>query len=168
MFGVFLLLRKENLFDYYLIQLYVLCTSGQVSMLISFTNVHMYIRDSTIGSINNNNVVGSGGHSYTMNTFFMFFHYHSKQSNYLQIHNGYNSLQAGVHAVKSLIFCVVIYRSLFVLSSVVIVLSVLRSMASNYSFGIFKLFSCIKMSFVASWDDSVPIWVFLNHTRKFD
>jgi hypothetical protein len=46
------------------------------------------------------------------------FYYHSKQSNYLEINNGYNSLLAGVRAVKSLVFCVVICRSLFIILSV--------------------------------------------------
>ena len=48
--------------------------------------------------------------------------------------------QCRVHVARSLVFCVVFYRPLFVLLA--IVLSVLlRITASEYPFGIFKLFS---------------------------
>jgi hypothetical protein len=42
--------------------------------------------------------------------------------------------------LQSLVFCLVFYRSLFVLFLLVIVLSVLWFTASDYLFGIFKLF----------------------------
>jgi hypothetical protein len=44
---------------------------------------------------------------------------------------------SGVRVARSLVFCVMICRSLFVLS--VIVLSILRFTDSEYTFGIFKL-----------------------------
>ena len=47
----------------------------------------------------------------------------------------------GVRIVQSLFLCVVFCRSLFVLFLLAIVLSVLRSAASDFPFGIFKLFS---------------------------
>ena len=45
-----------------------------------------------------------------------------------------------VLVARSVFFCVMFYRSLFVLFRLAIVLSVLRFTASDYAFGIFKLF----------------------------
>jgi len=47
---------------------------------------------------------------------------------------------SGVRVVRSLVFCVMFYISLFVLFA--IVLSVLRLTASDYPFGFFKHFLC--------------------------
>ena len=46
---------------------------------------------------------------------------------------------SGVRVARSLVFCVMFCRSLFVLFHLAIVLSVFRFMASEYPFGTFKL-----------------------------
>ena len=56
---------------------------------------------------------------------------------------------SGVRFARSLIFCVMFCKSLFVLYLLAIVLFVLRFMASDYSFGFFKLF--LVMLFNAKW-----------------
>ena len=52
---------------------------------------------------------------------------------------------SGVHVARSLVFCVMLCGSLFVLFHLTIVLSVLRFMASGYFVGIFNLFFMEKM-----------------------
>jgi hypothetical protein len=47
---------------------------------------------------------------------------------------------SGVRVTRSLVFCVMFCRSLFVLFLLAIVLSVLRFTDSDYPFGVFKLF----------------------------
>jgi len=56
-----------------------------------------------------------------------------------------NQVLSGVHVARSLVFCVMLCGSLFVLFHLAIVLSVLRFMASGYFVGIFNLFFMDKM-----------------------
>ena len=72
----------------------------------------------------------------------------------------------GVRVVRSLVFCVMFCRSLFVLFSLTIVLSVLQFTDSDYPFGFFKLclqqflvrtiFVLVRRKYV------VPLWVFAS------
>jgi hypothetical protein len=55
-------------------------------------------------------------------------------------------LHHGGHVARSLGFCVMFYRSLFVLFFLAIVLYVLRLKVSDYPFGIFKPFCLIYIS----------------------
>jgi len=51
----------------------------------------------------------------------------------------------GVRVTRSLVLCVMLYRSLFVLFLLSIVLSALQFTDSDFSFGIFKLFALHEM-----------------------
>jgi len=62
---------------------------------------------------------------------------------------------SGVRDARFLYFCVMFYRSLFVLFHLVIVLSVLRFTDSDYPFDIFKLFLQGQ-----SWSWSYSTWIY--------
>ena len=61
----------------------------------------------------------------------------------------FTTVLSGIDVSRSFVFCVMFYRSLFVLLLLVIVLSVLlRFMASDYLLGIFKLFLFFNQYFI--------------------
>jgi hypothetical protein len=67
---------------------------------------------------------------------FIFPYFDSCLTPYLKLYIAF----IGVRVTRSLVFCVMFCRSLFVLFLLAIVLSVLRFTDSDYPFGVFKLF----------------------------
>jgi len=57
----------------------------------------------------------------------------------------------GVRVAQSLVFCDVFCRSIIVLFRLIIALSVLRIMASDYPFDIFKLFLSTRQGIITIW-----------------
>jgi hypothetical protein len=68
---------------------------------------------------------------------------------------------SGVRVARSLVFCVVFCRSLFVLFLLAIVLSIHRCTNYDYPFGIFKLFS--KLSFLVIFVRSIIKLLTFHH-----
>jgi hypothetical protein len=69
---------------------------------------------------------------------------------------------SGVRVARSVVFCVVFCRSLFVLLA--IVLSVLRFTDSDYPFGIFKLF--LQFFVVKSWRKLLWFWGVIRYHKE--
>jgi hypothetical protein len=72
----------------------------------------------------------------------------------------------GVRVTRSLVFCVVFYRSLFVLFLLFIVLSVLRITDCDYPIGIFKLSEIIRVCLQCQQKRSEIIRVCLQCQQK--
>ena len=69
----------------------------------------------------------------------------------LQEHLSSPPVFSGVRVTRSLVFCVMFFRSLFVLFLSAVMLSVLRFMDSDCPFGIFKLFLNYMCTAIYTW-----------------